>query len=134
MTSFSFYLTEGPRIFFTSWKNRLFPKKYSGKAEEICKKIINDCWNKQYFQTSTTNFSQFWTRDFGFCTRSLIKLGYTKQVHQTIRYALNRFQENKKITTTITPKGEPYDFPTFAVDSLIGIIQAKNPLAILLLA
>ncbi len=118
------YLTEGSRIFLSSWKNRVLPKKYEGNATQICNQIINDCWNGRYFQTSTTNFTQFWTRDFGWCTKSLLTLKYEKEVHQTLRYALNHFKEHHKITTTITPGGKPFDFPTYAVDSLPWLIHS----------
>jgi len=124
MTGILEYLSEGSRIFYTSWKARFFPKKYKGDAEKICKKIVEDCWNGKFFQTSTTNFPQFWTRDFGFCVSSLMKLGYQKEVNLTLRYALNRFKEYKQITTTITPRGKPFDFPKEAVDSLPWFIHA----------
>src|SRR3989344_7065103 len=118
------YFTEGPRIFLNSWKNRVLTKKYHGDAEEICEQIVNDCWNGRYLQTSTGNFSQFWSRDFGWCTRSLLDLQHKDQVHHTLRYALNRFKQHKKITTTITPRGMPFDFPTYAVDSLPCLIHS----------
>ena len=118
------YLTQGSRIFLTSWKNRLFKKKYKGNAEKICQQIVKDCWKEPYFRTSTTNFPQFWTRDFGWCVKSLMQLKYEKEVHHTLRYALNRFRKYKKITTTITPRGKPFDFPKPAVDSLPYLIHA----------
>lgn len=118
------YTTQGVRILFSSWKHRLFPKKYDGSAAEICQQIVKECWNNHFFQTSTGNFPQFWTRDFGWCTQSLIKLGYTLQVHATLRYALNRFKEYNSITTTITPNGKPFDFPNFAADSLPWLIHS----------
>ncbi|HIG92595.1 TPA: hypothetical protein HA242_06640 [Candidatus Woesearchaeota archaeon] len=118
------YLTEGSRIFLNSWKHRLLPKKYAGNAKEICEQIVEECWNGRYFRTSTGNFPQFWTRDFGFCTQSLMKLKYEEKVHHTLRYALNNFKIQGKITTTITPSGKPYDFPTPAVDSLPWLIHS----------
>lgn len=118
------YLTEGGRIFVSSLRQRLAPKTYSGNAEEICKQIVNDCWNGRYFQASATNFPQFWTRDFGICTSSLLQLEYRKEVYQTLRYALNCFQHYTKITTTITPRGMAYDFPIYAVDSLPWLIHS----------
>jgi len=118
------YLTEGPRVFFSSLRNRFFAQKYEGSAEEICQHIVKDCWNGRFFQTSTTNFKQFWPRDFGWCTQSLLKLKYEKEVHQTLRYAINRYRKYKKVTTTITPKGRPYNFPTLAVDSLPWLIHS----------
>jgi hypothetical protein len=124
MTKITFFFTEGMRIVLTSWKNRLFPKKYQGTADEICKQVVKECWNGRFFQTSTTNFKQFWSRDFGWCTQSLLKLGYEQEVQQTLRYAINRFKHYNKITTTITPRGKPYDFPTYAVDSLPWLIHS----------
>ena len=118
------YITEGSRILFKGWKTRVFPEHYPGNAEEICRKVIKDCWNGKFFQTSTHNFPQFWTRDFGWCVNSLLKLGYTKEAHTTLRYALNRFKLANKVTTTITPAGKPFDFPTEAIDSLPWLIHS----------
>lgn len=124
MASILDYFTQGTRIFLTSWKNRFFPKKYKGNAEEICQKIVEDCWNGRYFCTSTSNFKQFWTRDFGWCVSSLIKLKHEKEVHHTLRYALNRFKLYNKVATTLTPRGKPFDFPNPAVDSLPWLIHS----------
>jgi len=124
MTLLLDYLTQGPRIFLSSKQNHFFAKKYSGNAQEICAAIVRDCWNGKYFQTSTGNFAQFWTRDFGWCTSSLVQLGYEKEVHLTLKYALNRFRRSGKIMTSITPSGRPFDFPTYAVDSLPWLIHS----------
>ncbi|MEK6938226.1 MAG: hypothetical protein AABX04_04235 [Nanoarchaeota archaeon] len=124
MAGITEYITQGSRIFLTSWKNRIKPTEYAGNAQQICRKIVKDCWNGQYFQASTNNFAQFWTRDFGWCTASLIKLGYEVEVKQTLKYALNRFLEAEKITTNITPKGKPFDFPNRAVDSIPWLIHS----------
>ena len=124
MASVIDYCTEGPRIFVTGWKRRLFPKRYEGNAEKICTQIVEDCWNGRYFQTSTGNFAEFWTRDFGMCVKSLLALEYEPEVHKTLRYALNRFRKYGRITTTITPSGKPYDFPTVAVDSVPWLIHS----------
>ncbi|MBI4983675.1 hypothetical protein HZC32_03460 [Candidatus Woesearchaeota archaeon] len=124
MTRIMEYLIQGTRIFLASWKARFKPREYAGNANQICRKIVKDCWNGQFFQVSTTNFPQFWTRDFGWCTISLLKLGYEQKVKQTLKYALNRFVEADRITTTITPGGKPFDFPTRAVDSLPWLIHS----------
>ncbi len=124
MVQLGVYLSQGGRIFFTSLKSRLFPKKYTGKAKEICQKIVDDCWNGRFFQTSLGNFPQFWMRDFGFCCRALLQLGYKNKVQQTLRYALNRFVKYKKVTTSITPQGKPFDFPCYGVDSLPYLIHS----------
>ena len=118
------YLSEAVRIFAHSVKNRIKYKKYEGDAEQICRQVVNDCWNGRFFQTATSTFSQFWTRDFGWCTQSLLKLDYKEEVHHTLRYALNRFKQHNKITTTITPKGKPFNTPVPAVDSLPWLIHS----------
>ena len=124
MTGLLEYITQGPRIFLSSLKTKISPKKYSGTSSEICQQIVKECWNGRYFQTSTQNFPHFWTRDFGWCTSSLLKLGYQKEVQHTLRFALNTFSQHGTITTTITPKGKPFDFPTMAVDSLPWLIHS----------
>ncbi len=124
MTHAYFYVTQGLRIIASSIKNRIRPKEYKGSTREICIQIVDECFNGRFFQTSTTNFPQFWTRDFGWCTFSLLKLGHHKKVHQTLRYAINRFKQYNEVTTTITPSGRPFDFPLPAVDSLPWLIHS----------
>jgi hypothetical protein len=124
MASVVDYVTQGTRIFFTSFKNRIKHQKYEGSAEEICQKIVKDCWNEPFFKTSTTNFPQFWVRDFGWCTDSLMKLEYKAEVHKTLRYALNKFRQHGRLTTTLTPRGKPFNFPTYSVDSLPWLIHS----------
>ena len=118
---------EGLRIFKSSLRRKSSGfKQYSGNAEEICSAIVEDCWNKKMFflQTGASHFAQFWTRDLGICTEALIAIGYREKVLLTLDYALERFARYKKVTTTITPKGKPYDFPVFASDSLPFLIHS----------
>src|SRR3989344_4788798 len=121
MTHIQFYLTQGRRMLRNKFQRF---HHYEGNAQQICEQIIAECWNGRFFQTSTTNFPQFWTRDFSLCTESLIKLGYAKEVEQTLRYALTIFLLHKKITTTITPNDKPFDFPKHAVDTLPWILHS----------
>ena len=120
------YATQGTRILFSSLKNRFAPKKYMGRANDICTQIVQDCWNGTFFMTSPNNFPQFWTRDFGWCVQSLLKLKYDQEVQATLRYALNRFKKYNAITTTITPGGKPFDFPLPAVDSLPWLVHSLH--------
>ena len=124
MASFTDYLAQGSRIFLSSFKTRIKPRKYSGTAQQICEQIVKGCWNGRYFQISTQNFPQFWTRDFGWCVQALLKQDYKPEINQTLRYALNRFKETGKITTTISSEGKPFNFPNEAVDSLPWLIHA----------
>lgn len=97
---------------------------YDGSAEEICRKIVRDCWNGAYFQTSTGHFRSFFTRDFGWCVQSLLKLGYKSEVHKTLVWALDCFSRKGGITTTITSAGRPFDFPIIGPDSLAFLLFA----------
>ncbi|MBN1503128.1 hypothetical protein JW930_06285 [Candidatus Woesearchaeota archaeon] len=91
---------------------------YKGNPQEICKQIIEECWNGKYFQTSLGNFTEFWTRDFGYCCKALLNLGYKEEVLQTLDYALHIFRKYDRITTTINPHEKPLDIFTYSPDSL----------------
>ena len=99
-------------------------RKFSGNANQICRKSVESCWNKdkKYFMISSGHFSEFYTRDFAWCISSLLKLGYKKEVEMTLRYALKKFYEHGKITTTISPDGKCFDFPTISPDSIASIL------------
>ncbi|MDP7323547.1 MAG: hypothetical protein QF632_02175 [Candidatus Woesearchaeota archaeon] len=121
------HLKEAWRIF----KHHLKVKRkgftqYQGSPEEICKQVVDDSFNKekQYYQVSAGHFVEFYSRDFGWCTESLLELGEKDKVRSTLDYALSTFQKHNKITTTINPKGIPFDFSKFAVDSLAYIIHS----------
>ncbi len=105
-------------------KNGFF--KYQGNPEEVAIKIIDSCWNKEhnYFMVSAGHFCEFWCRDFGMCAEALVSLGYRQQVIQTLDYALAKFQQNKRITTTISPDGVCFDFPVYGADSLPFMIRS----------
>lgn len=100
--------------------------RYDGSVEEICKKIVHDCWNGTYFQTSTGHFKSFFTRDFGWCVPSLMVLGYKKEIHKTLEWVFECFSRKGCITTTITSAGRPFDFPVLGIDSLAFLLFAIN--------
>jgi hypothetical protein len=97
-------------------------KKYSGTAEEICKKITKDCWNGTFFQVSKGHFSLFYMRDFGMCVQSLLELGYKKEVEKTLQFALTVYSREKKCSTTISKNGEGFDVFHYAPDSLAFLL------------
>ena len=99
-------------------------KKYKGNEEEICKAIINDCWNGTYLQTSAGHFNLFYIRDFGMCCEALVKLGYKEYVEKTLQFALNVYQKNDRITTTINAKAKPMDVFYYAPDSLAFLLHS----------
>jgi hypothetical protein len=124
MASIIDYLTKGVQIIFSSLKCRCYYKKFPGDATQVCQAIVKKCWNGRFFQTSATNFPEFWSRDFGWCTQSLIKLDYNKEIHQTLRYALNTYNKHNKITTTINKRGKPFNVFVPAIDSLPWLIHS----------
>ncbi|MFH0978083.1 MAG: hypothetical protein V1837_02150 [Candidatus Woesearchaeota archaeon] len=118
-------ISEGLRIFhYSMCKKMLGIPSYKGNSEQICQEIIKRCWTGSYFMTSSGHFCQFYTRDFAWCTRPLIRLGHKESVHKTLGYALSRFSKKKKVTVAISPGGNAFDFPTYAVDSLPYLIYS----------
>jgi hypothetical protein len=101
-------------------------QSYPGDARQICRQIVDACWNGEFFQTSAGHFAEFWTRDFGWCIDSLLELGHRQKVLKTLDYALAQFSKAGKITTTINPNHQPFDFPRFAPDSLPFLMRALN--------
>src|SRR3989338_5692177 len=112
-------LNEGLRML----KRRIYvavsgTKKYQGSAEEICRQILEKVWNGIYVQVSTGHFCEFYARDFGWIVQRLLALKKRLWVEKTLQYALEKYSQAGRITTTINPKGKPFDFPTYAPDSL----------------
>ncbi|MFO8019141.1 MAG: hypothetical protein R6U96_10930 [Promethearchaeia archaeon] len=119
------HLKEGWKIFkrkFRVKRNGL--KEYEGKAAEICRQIIEDCWNGTYFQTSTDwgHYCVFYMRDFGWSIESLLKLGYRRKVVKTLKYALEKYSA-QQLTTTINQKGKCIDIFRYSPDSLAYLIR-----------
>ncbi|MBD3248493.1 hypothetical protein GF336_00425 [Candidatus Woesearchaeota archaeon] len=119
------HIKEASRIFARSLKVRFKgPKKYQGNAEQICKSIVEDCWNGRYFQVSAGHFNEFYIRDFGWCIDSLLKLGYKEEVIKSLEYALKIYAENDRVATTITFQGKVLDVFSYAPDSLAFLIRS----------
>ncbi len=118
------HLSEATRFFSRSLKKGYH--EYTGNAENICRQIVKNCYNtkKNYFMVSAGHFSEFYSRDFGWCTAPLIRLGYETEVRNSLEYALQIFSKHKRITTTINPDGIPFDFPKPGPDSLAYTIHS----------
>jgi len=114
-------LKEAFRIFSRNIKTKIKGLEiYSGNDEEICKSIINSCYDSKnkYFQASAGNYKAFYARDFGWCIESLMRLGYAKEIHNTLEYALNRYSQYSGISVAISCEGIPYNFPNvYSADS-----------------
>ncbi|MBW3016484.1 hypothetical protein KY309_02640 [Candidatus Woesearchaeota archaeon] len=119
------HVLQGLRYFSESLKQKfLGSKKYKGSAHEICAKIVKDGRNGVYFQASPHHYREFWTRDFGYCAGSLVKLGYLKEVKKTLAFALEKFSKTG-IKTTISRDGIPFSFPNvYSPDSVALLLHA----------
>jgi len=120
------HLGEGLRILQHSLRRKLFGYgSFSGGAEEICKKIVDQCWNGRFIQVSAGHFCQFYCRDFGWCTDALLSLGKKKQMISTLDYALEIFQKYGGIQVAISPGGRPFDFPNwYSPDSVAYLFRS----------
>lgn len=103
-------------------------KRYEGGTKDIIDQIIKSCWNSNnnYFQVSSGNFKNFFTRDFGIVCKALIELGYREEVKQTLEYALEKFEKHGHVTVAISENGRPFDFPTYAPDSLAFLLNSLS--------
>lgn len=121
-------LKEGIKIFFRNLRVKFFGlKKYSGTSEEICYQIIEECYDKEkeYFMTSNSNYKIFYSRDFGWCVESLIKIGYEDRVNKTLEYVLKTYSKNDKITVAINNKQKPFNFPNvYSPDSVAYLYRS----------
>lgn len=119
------HLKEGWRIFQRKRRVKKYGlHKYKGNASQICKQIIEDCWNGTYFQTSSDygHYCVFYMRDFGWAIGSLLELGYENRVLKTLEYALNHYAA-QKLTTTINQKGKCIDIFRYSPDSISYLIR-----------
>jgi hypothetical protein len=107
-------VSEGKNIFFRNLKVKIFGlKKYYGNDIKICQEIITECYNskKDYFMASSGNYKVFYSRDFGWCIKSLINLGYINQVSNTLKYAIEKYHKYNNITVAISDNEIPFNFP-----------------------
>ncbi len=122
------FLKEGIRIFSRNIKVKFKGlETYSGNDEEICEKIVKSCYNtqKKCFWTSSGNYKVFYSRDFGWCIESLIKLGYKKEVNNTLRYALTIYKKYGGIFVAINCEDKPYNFPDiYSPDSVAYLFRS----------
>lgn len=122
------YITEARRIFGRRLKI-IFTgvKQYGGDDIQICRRIIENCYNKEsgYFMTSCGHFSEFYARDFGWTAKALVRLGYKERVQKTLDYALDIYKKHGSIEQTIDPKGKPFTYPAkYSPDALTFIIRS----------
>lgn len=106
--------------------NRYFGKikRFDGNAEEICQQIVVELWEGDFFRTSLGHFDFFFIRDFGTTAESLTKTGYKKHVLHTLRWALLQYRKANTVTTCIDKRGNCFNAPMHAVDSLPWLLSS----------
>jgi len=121
-------LREGARIFSRNIDVRMHGlKRYKGDDEQICRKIIDGCYNKEkeFFMASAGNYRSFYSRDFGWCIEGLLNLGYKAEVDNTLRYVMGIYAEKKDITVAINDKGKAFNFPNvYSPDSVAYLYRS----------
>ncbi|MFC1722840.1 hypothetical protein ACFL0V_01745 [Nanoarchaeota archaeon] len=107
------HVFEGLRMFKRNLriKRKGYPR-YKGNSEQICGRILEKCWNGEYFQVSAGHYNEFYARDFGWCARYLLELGQKQQMIATMKYALGKYSIGG-IKTAINPGGNPFNFPNY---------------------
>lgn len=101
-------------------------RRFSGTPEEICRQIIERCWDadKRYFRVSSGHFAEFYVRDFAHTAAALVALGYGEKVKATLQYALRVFARHGRIEQSISPSGKPFSFPAYSPDALALLLYA----------
>ncbi|MFP4189711.1 MAG: hypothetical protein ACLFSL_01595 [Candidatus Woesearchaeota archaeon] len=115
--------SEGMRIFLRRRLQKTH-HRFNGEPREILHSVAKNNWNGKFFQASHGNFKSFYIRDFGMSVEGLIYMGYTKQVYDTLEFAMNTYVKHNKITTTITADGIPIDLFDYGVDSIPYLIRS----------
>jgi len=99
-------------------------KRYKGNAKQICRHVLDDCWNGRFVAGSAGHFRQFWIRDLAMCTPSLVRQGWGPRVLASLEWALAMFEQHGSVTTTIFAGRYPRDVYDFASDSLPMLLYA----------
>ena len=104
--------------------------RHPGDAAAIIRACIEACWNGRTFTASPGHFDMFWTRDLGFSTSALVRLGERDRVHASLAYALDVWTKRRgHITTTINYGDRPADVFEYGVDSLPLLLAALRSAA-----
>ena len=99
--------------------------RHPGDAAAVIRACIEACWNGRTFTASPGHFDMFWTRDLGFSTPSLVRLGEGERVRESLAYALAVWTRRRShVTTTINYGDRPADVFEYGVDSLPLLLAA----------
>ncbi len=105
--------------------NRYFGKleRLEGNAQQVCEQIVERLWEGDFFRTSLGHFDFFWMRDFGTTCESLVRTGHKKHVLHTLKWALLNYRRSATITTCIDKRGNCFNAPMHAVDTLPWLLH-----------
>ena len=99
--------------------------RYPGDSAAIVRACIEACWNGRTFTASPGHFDMFWTRDLGFSTPALVRVGERNRVRASLAYALGVWTRRRShVTTTINYGDRPADVFEYGVDSLPLLLAA----------
>ena len=99
--------------------------RHGGDAAAIVRACIEACWNGRTFTASPGHFDMFWTRDLGFSTPSLVRVGEGERVRASLAYALDVWTRRRThVTTTINYGDRPADVFAYGIDSLPLLLAA----------
>jgi hypothetical protein len=99
--------------------------RHRGDSADIVRACIEACWNGRTFTASPGHFDMFWTRDIGFSTPSLVRVGEGERVRISLAYALDVWTRRRThVTTTINYGDRPADVFAYGVDSLPLLLAA----------
>jgi hypothetical protein len=99
--------------------------RHPGEARAIVRACIDACWNGRTFTASPGHFDMFWTRDLGFSTPALVRLGEGERARASLAYALSVWERRRShVTTTINYGDRPADVFAYGADSLPLLLAA----------
>lgn len=125
------FLKEGGRLALRNLQGaflRSGPRSYRGSGEEICRRVVEDCWNGSYFRAGLDHLDQFWIRDFAISLEGLIDLGFEDQARDCLRWALLRYERCGAVTTTIFHGSDAVNVFHYSSDSLPFLLYSLERL------
>ena len=107
--------------------NRYFGtiERFDGDATQICTQIVDKLWEGDFYRTSLGHFDFFWMRDFGTVCQSLVSVGHTDRVHQTLTWAIGHYRRAGAVTLCIDKAGNTFNAPAKkSVDALPWLLHS----------
>ncbi|MDF1662567.1 MAG: hypothetical protein P1V97_12400 [Planctomycetota bacterium] len=100
--------------------------RHPGSASEICKTIVETCWNGDFFCAAKSEPGLFSMRVFAFAIKDLIALGHHDRCQQTVEWALDHYVRRGRITPYVSAEAgavEPYGYSSDALPFLFHTLK-----------